>query len=305
MKKKISIWLEAARLRTLPLSIAGIIVGNGLAFVGGNFSPLLFFFALLTTISFQVLSNFANDYGDGVKGTDNAQRLGPARVLQQGLLTREELKKGMQLCTAFSLLSALTLIWLSFDKTQLYAALLFLALGIVSIVSAIKYTVGDSAYGYYALGDLFVFIFFGGVSVLGSFYLQAQFLTLELLLPAISIGVFSTAILNLNNLRDMENDLTSNKITLPILLGLVKGKRYHYFLILVGFLSTLSYGYLMGGEYLYFLPLLMIIPFGKHLHRVSNSSGGKAFDPELKVVALSTFAFSILFVTGFIVDALW
>lgn len=305
MKKKISIWLEAARLRTLPLSIAGIIVGNGLAFVGGNFSPLLFFFALLTTISFQVLSNFANDYGDGVKGTDNAQRLGPARVLQQGLLTREELKKGMQLCTAFSLLSALTLIWLSFDKTQLYAALLFLALGIVSIVSAIKYTVGDSAYGYYALGDLFVFIFFGGVSVLGSFYLQAQFLTLELLLPAISIGVFSTAVLNLNNLRDMENDLTSNKITLPILLGLVKGKRYHYFLILVGFLSTLSYGYLMGGEYLYFLPLLMIIPFGKHLHRVSNSSGGKAFDPELKVVTLSTFAFSILFVTGFIVDALW
>jgi 1,4-dihydroxy-2-naphthoate octaprenyltransferase len=222
MKKKISIWLEAARLRTLPLSIAGIIVGNGLAFVGGNFSPLLFFFALLTTISFQVLSNFANDYGDGVKGTDNAQRLGPARVLQQGLLTREELKKGMQLCTAFSLWSALTLIWLSFDKTQLYAALFFLALGIVSIVSAIKYTVGDSAYGYYALGDLFVFIFFGGVSVLGSFYLQAQFLTLELLLPAISIGVFSTAVLNLNNLRDMENDLTSNKITLPILLGLVK-----------------------------------------------------------------------------------
>ena len=305
MKKKISIWLEAARLRTLPLSIAGIIVGNGLAFLGGNFSPLLFFFALLTTISFQVLSNFANDYGDGVKGTDNAQRLGPARVLQQGLLTREELKKGMQLCTAFSLWSVLILIWLSFDKTQLYAALFFLALGIVSIVSAIKYTVGDSAYGYYALGDLFVFIFFGGVSVLGSFYLQTQFLTLELLLPAISIGVFSTAVLNLNNLRDMENDLTSNKITLPILLGLVKGKRYHYFLILVGFLSTLSYGYLMGGEYLYFLPLLMIIPFGKHLYRVSNSSGGKAFDPELKVVALSTFSFSILFVTGFIVDALW
>lgn len=297
--------MEAARLRTLPLSIAGIIVGNGLAFVGGNFSPLLFFFALLTTISFQVLSNFANDYGDGVKGTDNAQRLGPARVLQQGLLTREELKKGMQLCTAFSLWSVLILIWLSFDKTQLYAALFFLALGIVSIVSAIKYTVGDSAYGYYALGDLFVFIFFGGVSVLGSFYLQTQFLTLELLLPAISIGVFSTAVLNLNNLRDMENDLTSNKITLPILLGLVKGKRYHYFLILVGFLSTLSYGYLMGGEYLYFLPLLMIIPFGKHLYRVSNSSGGKAFDPELKVVALSTFSFSILFVTGFIVDALW
>lgn len=305
MKKKISIWLEAARLRTLPLSIAGIIVGNGLAFVGGDFSPLLFFFALLTTISFQVLSNFANDYGDGVKGTDNAHRLGPARVLQQGLLTREELKKGMQLCTAFSLWSALTLIWLSFDKTQLYAGLFFLALGIVSIVSAIKYTVGDSAYGYYALGDLFVFIFFGGVSVLGSFYLQTQFLTLELLLPAISIGVFSTAVLNLNNLRDMENDLTSNKITLPILLGLVKGKRYHYFLIHVGFLSTLSYGYLMGGEYLYFLPLLMIIPFGKHLYRVSNYSGGKAFDPELKIVALSTFVFSILFVTGFIVDALW
>jgi len=305
MKNKSAIWLEAARLRTLPLSIAGIIVGNGLAFARGSFSLLIFFFALLTTISFQVLSNFANDYGDGVKGTDNAKRLGPARVLQQGLLTREELKKGMQLCALFSLFSALFLIWLSFDSTQVYAALFFVVLGVISIVSAIKYTVGESAYGYYALGDLFVFVFFGGVSVLGSFYLQTQLFTPELLLPAISIGVFSTAVLNLNNLRDMENDLVSNKITLPILLGKVKGKKYHYSLIFIGFFSTLLFAYLEGGEYLYFLPLVMIIPFGKHLMRVSNSSGGKALDPELKVVALSTFAFSILFVTGFILDALW
>ncbi|MCH1517384.1 MAG: 1,4-dihydroxy-2-naphthoate octaprenyltransferase [Polaribacter sp.] len=305
MKNKVSIWIEAARLRTLPLSIAGIIVGNGMAFVKGNFSILIFVFSLLTTILFQVLSNFANDYGDGVKGTDNAARIGPARVIQQGLLTPAELKRGMQWCTLFSLISALVLIGLSFDTSELYAALFFIILGIVSIVAAIKYTVGDSAYGYYALGDVFVFVFFGGLSVLGSFYLQTKFFYLELLLPAISIGLFSTAVLNLNNLRDMENDLVSNKITLPILLGQKNGKRYHYFLIVVGLLCTLFYAYFEGAAWVFFLPLVMIVPFGKHLKRVHVSSGGASFDPELKVVALSTFAFSILLVTAFIIDLLW
>ncbi len=197
------------------------------------------------------------------------------------------------------------MIYLSFDISQLYTALFFVGLGIVSVVAAIKYTVGDSAYGYYALGDLFVFIFFGGVSVLGSYYLQTHFFDVELLLPAISIGLFSTAVLNLNNLRDMENDLASNKITLPILLGSANGKRYHYFLVLFGLFCTLTFVYLKGAQYIYFLPFLMSIPFGKHLIRVYNAPGGSSFDPELKVVALSTFAFSILLVSGFIIDLLW
>ena len=154
-----AIWLEAARLRTLPLSVSGIIMGNGLAYVEGSFSWLIFILCLLTTIAFQVLSNFANDYGDGLKGTDNDQRVGPQRVFQQGLLSREELKRGIQVTVVVSLLFAFFLIDMAFDFTQWLNAILFVLLGIASVVAAIKYTVGKNAYGYFALGDLFVFFF--------------------------------------------------------------------------------------------------------------------------------------------------
>ena len=195
MMQKISVWLAAARLRTLPLSVSGILVGNGLAWLEGSFSWSVFILALLTTIAFQVLSNFANDYGDGIKGTDNDQRLGPKRVLQQGLLTRAALKRGIQLTAVISMLFALTLIYLAFGSADWGQALFFIALGVASIIAAIKYTVGDSAYGYYALGDVFVFLFFGGVSVLGSYYLQTKTFDVVLILPAATIGLLSTCLL--------------------------------------------------------------------------------------------------------------
>ena len=297
---KIKIWLEAARLRTLPLSLAGIIFGNGLAYAIGEFSWLIFIFCLLTTTAFQVLSNFANDYGDGVKGTDNDQRLGPQRVLQQGLLSREELKRGIQVNVFLSLLFALVLIALSFDQSQWGNALFFLLLGIASIIAAIKYTVGSNAYGYRAMGDLFVFLFFGGVSVLGSHYLQTKTFDLTLLLPATAIGCLSVAVLNLNNLRDMENDRYSNKITLPILLGFEGGKRYHYFLFFIALLTSLGFVLLQPFSLAHFLFLLLLLPLGKHLQRVNQSEGGSSLDPELKAVALSTFFFALLFVLGFL-----
>lgn len=302
--QQLSVWLAAARLRTLPLSVSGIILGNGMAWLDGDFSWGIFLLALLTTISFQVLSNFANDYGDGVKGTDNDKRLGPKRVLQQGLLSRSALKRGIQVTAGISLLLTLILIGSTFDSSQWGKALFFIALGIASIVAAIKYTVGDSAYGYYALGDLFVFLFFGGVSVLGSYYLQTQLFSIDLILPAASIGLFSTAVLNLNNLRDMENDKASKKWTIPLLLGFDRGRVYHAILILGGFLLTGLYAYKSGIGLLAYLSLVLFLPLGKHLHRVKRSAGGKSLDPELKVVALSTFFFSLLFVIGFYLDQL-
>ena len=163
---KTAIWLEAARLRTLPLSVSGIIIGNGLAFLAGNFSWLIFLFCLLTTIAFQVLSNFANDYGDGVKGTDNDARLGPQRVLQQGLLSRAQLKRGIQINVVISLLLALTLIVLAFDQNQWMLALLFLLLGIASVVAAIKYTVGKMP-TVIVPWVIYLFFFFGCLSVMG------------------------------------------------------------------------------------------------------------------------------------------
>ena len=300
---KTKIWLEAARLRTLPLSVAGIIVGNGLAYRTGEFSWLIFLFCLLTTIAFQVLSNFANDYGDGVKGTDNDQRLGPQRVLQQGLLSRQALKRGIQVNVAVSLLFALVLIALSFDQSQWGNALFFFFLGIASIVAAIKYTVGSNAYGYRAMGDLFVFLFFGGVSVMGSHYLQTKAFDFSLLLPATAIGCLSVAVLNLNNLRDMENDRHSNKVTLPILLGFDGGKRYHYVLFVTALLTSLGFVFLQPFSLFHFLFLLLLLPLGKHLQRVCQSAGGSALDPELKVVALSTFFFALLFVLGFLLSS--
>lgn len=295
----ISVWFAAARLRTLPLSVSGILVGNGVAWLEGSFSWSLFILALLTTIAFQVLSNFANDYGDGVKGTDNDQRLGPKRVLQQGLLTKAALKKGIQITAGVSLLFALSLIYLAFGSEDWGKALFFITLGLASIIAAIKYTIGDSAYGYYALGDLFVFLFFGGVSVLGSYYLQTQLLPLTLILPAASIGLFSTAVLNLNNLRDMDNDRASNKLTVPLLLGYDKGRIYHSFLVITAFVLSSIYAFLNAESVFSYLFLLLFLPLGNHLIRVSKSKGGKSLDPELKVVAVSTFFFAIVFILGF------
>ena len=299
---KISIWLAAARLRTLPLSLAGIFVGNGLAYLAGSFSGLIFFLSVLTTIAFQVLSNLANDYGDGVKGTDNELRIGPSRVLQQGLMSRKEMKKGIIICTLLSFLLTVSLIMVSFSINELPIALFFLLLGIMAIISAIKYTVGSSAYGYFALGDFFVFVFFGLVSVLGSYFLQSQTVVFELLFPAIAMGLLSTAVLNLNNMRDVENDRNSNKITLPILMGVKRSKVYHSLLVIIPFLTTGYYVFINEiGAYGY-LFLLFIFPLGKHLQRVWYYQQPRMLDPELKKVALTTFFFSIVLVGGILIS---
>ncbi len=296
MNSKTKIWFKAARLRTLPLSLSGIIVGSSLAYDADKFSWLVFVFALATTIAFQVLSNFANDYGDGVKGTDNESRIGPPRVLQQGFLTRKELKKGIQICTAVALIMALSLIILAFGISELKYTLIFTLLGIVSIVAAIKYTVGSNAYGYRAMGDLFVFVFFGGVSVLGSFFLQTQTLNITLLLPAAAIGLLSVGVLNLNNMRDIDTDKQANKITMAILLGAKNSKIYHAFLLFAGVLSAVFFVKLKTQpSYLF---MIAVLPIMYHLKRVLGYEDPKDFDPELKRLALCTFLFAILFSLG-------
>nr|MCE2686921.1 1,4-dihydroxy-2-naphthoate octaprenyltransferase [Cryomorphaceae bacterium] len=230
----IKAWLHAARLRTLPLSLSGIIVGTGLAAVLGAFDGLIFGFALLTTIGFQVLSNFANDLGDSQKGTDNAQRVGPARAIQSGQLSAAQMKVGMWVVGGFSLLSALYLIKLSVPNLSANAIYFYIVLAVACIAAAITYTVGKNAYGYRGLGDIMVFIFFGLVSVIGVFMLFGEAFEWIVLFPAISIGLWSTAVLNLNNLRDIHNDAQMQKRTMVVKLGYERGKLYHVFLISVG-----------------------------------------------------------------------
>lgn len=301
---KLAIWITAARLRTLPLSLAGIILGNGIAYSHGEFSVQIFILSLLTTMAFQVLSNLANDYGDGIKGTDNEQRLGPSRVLQQGLLSPTEMKKGIIYVSIISLIFTILLITVSFSINDLPIALFFLLLGIAAIISAIKYTVGNSAYGYFALGDLFVFIFFGGVSVLGAHYLQSQSIDNSLVFLAVAIGLLSTAVLNLNNMRDVDNDRNSNKITIPILLGTVRSRYYHSFLVLFPFIMAGYYTLANEIGFYGYLYLIFLVPLGIHLKKVWLCQNPKLLDPELKKVALITFFFSMLYVGGIILSQL-
>ena len=209
-------WIEAARVRTLPLSVSGIIVGSFYAMSQGMFNWNIVIFALLTTLGLQILSNFANDYGDGVKGTDNDDRVGPKRAIQSGVITPAEMKRAMVITSLITLLFAVLLIYFAFKEKYLIFSLVFLVLGILAIASAIRYTVGKGAYGYRGYGDVFVFVFFGMVSTFGVYFMFSKSLDLLLLLPATSIGFLSVGVLNLYNMRDEESDRKAGKNTIVV-----------------------------------------------------------------------------------------
>ena len=243
-------WIEAARLRTLPLSVSGIIVGSmyALAYPTDNvltptevFNWQLFGFALLTTLGLQILSNFANDYGDGIKGTDNEHRVGPKRAIQSGVISAPAMKRAIVITSILTFVSATLLIYFAFGVDYIWYSLIFLVLGILAIISAIRYTVGNTAYGYSGYGDLFVFIFFGLVSTLGVNFLYSKQLDWILVLPAVAIGFLSVGVLNLNNMRDIESDKMSNKNTVVVKIGLAAAKKYHYFLIVSAMVLVLVF----------------------------------------------------------------
>ena len=294
MKNNLQIWVQAARLRTLPLSVSGIIMGNALALSHNDFSFIIFLLSILTAIAFQIVSNFANDYGDGIKGTDNEQRIGPKRVLQQGLLTSKNLKRGILVSVLVSIILSIALIYESLGVDKLLFSVLFILLAIGAVAAAIKYTVGTNPYGYSGLGDLFVFIFFGWVSVIGSYFLQINSIDLSIVLFSTSVGLLSVAVLNLNNMRDIENDLNSSKITLAVRLGGYKAKVYHFFLISI---AIILFFIGIGEQPLLIKTIytLVFVPLFLHLYRVFNVKEPKQFDPELKKLALTIFFISIVF----------
>lgn len=293
--KTLKAWISAARLRTLPLSVAGIITAAAAAVELNMFSLDIFLLALATTLGLQILSNFANDYGDGVKGTDNHERVGPMRAMQSGALTASNLKTGIAVTSVITLLLAGLLIYVSFEGQNIFHSTIFLVLGVAAIVAAITYTVGRYAYGYRALGDLFVFLFFGLLSVLGGYFLFIKELNNWILLPAVVVGLLSTAVLNVNNMRDRLADARANKTTLAVLLGGEKIKKYHYFLVVGAAISALVYFVLKQSQWYEYLPMLAFVPLFIHLKKVKEIDSPPLLDPELKKVALSTFLFSVLF----------
>ena len=288
------------RLRTLPLSVSGIILGSCFAYYNGHFNWWVLVLAILTTMSLQVLSNLANDYGDGVKGTDNEERVGPERAIQSGEITPDEMMEAIKFNIIVVIILTLALIWAAFGSANFLFVLLFIILGGLSVCAALNYTMGDSPYGYRALGDVFVFIFFGLISTIGSYVLYMHTIDHVVILPAIVLGLLSVGVLNLNNMRDINSDSNAGKITLAVKLGLDRAKRYHYFLIIGAMSITVIFSILYYVEPYNFLYVLAFIPLVIHVKKIKEAKLPNDFDSQLKVLALSTFLFALLLGIGYI-----
>ncbi|MGC1473124.1 MAG: 1,4-dihydroxy-2-naphthoate octaprenyltransferase [Psychroserpens sp.] len=300
MFKKTKPWLSAFRLRTLPLSVSGIIIGSCFAHYNGKFDGYIMLFAILLTIALQVLSNIANDYGDGIKGTDNDDRIGPARAIQSGTITPEEMYDGIKMNVLVVIVLTVSLIFVSFGSKYLFYALLFFLLSGLSVFAAINYTVGSSPYGYRGLGDVFVFIFFGLLSVIGSYFLYTKQLDHHIVLPAVALGFLSMGVLNLNNMRDINSDALAGKETLAVKLGRRKAKIYHITLITLAIIVSFVFSILYYSRPTIFLFYIAYIPMLIHIIKVYKTVEPRNYDPQLKVLALSTFLFAVLLGVGYI-----
>lgn len=297
--QKTKSFVGAMRLRTLPLSLSGIIAGSGVAYHNGFWDATIFALALSTTVLFQILSNFANDLGDSVKGTDNSNRIGPTRSVQSGVISKSEMKFAVILTAILSLASAGALIYVGAQGMTMEIVWFYIGLAILCIIAAITYTVGKKAYGYHGMGDIMVFIFFGLVSVLGVYSLFAKSFLIENVSLAIFIGLMSAAVLNLNNMRDYKNDADSGKNTIVVKMGPNNAKFYHALLVFIGLISLAIFlnSFKKPELFLCLAPALILL---FHLRKVMRTTQAKDFDPELKKVALTTFAVSIFVFVGLI-----
>ena len=290
-------WIKAFRLRTLPLSLSCIITGTSLAAFDGAFDWAIFSLTLATTICLQILSNLANDYGDGIKGTDNS-RIGEVRMLASGKISAKQFKRAIILFAFLCLGLGLGLLFYSFNFANSF--FFFLIMGLLSIWAAIKYTVGESAYGYKGFGDIFVFLFFGILGTLGSYFLYTKNLNFEIILPASGIGLLATGVLNLNNMRDIFEDEKHGKRTVPVRMGLNKARSYHTILLISAILCFSSYILLFGTSstlYIVFIPVFLVfIQIVKAVKIKSNIE----FDALLKPLAINTFIISIFFGISYI-----
>ncbi|HNE50085.1 MAG: 1,4-dihydroxy-2-naphthoate polyprenyltransferase [Chitinophagales bacterium] len=294
----VSAWLTAFRLNTLPLSISTIIMGSFLAAYQHQFNGVVTTVAMITTLFLQILSNLANDYGDAESGVDNHDRLGPKRGLQAGTISKKNMKKAIVIFILLSLISGIYLVIEGTKGVQLSYSLLLFLVGVGAIIAALKYTMGKNPYGYSGFGDLFVFIFFGLVGVLGTYFLHTHQLPVKEFLPAISMGCFSTGVLNLNNLRDRVNDAAFNKRTIVVKLGLQNAKYYHAILLSIGMLSAIIFTVLTPASAWKWLYLIAFIGIIRSIVIVMKNVEPKTLEPELKKLALSTLLFSILFGVG-------
>ncbi len=293
-------WIESLRPRTLPLACASIITGSALAWWQGSFNLTTALLALLTTVLLQILSNLANDYGDAVKGSDTPARIGPLRGMQKGAITQQQMRMAMALAVALSMLSGIMLLIRS-CKT-LSDMLGFLLLGALAIVAAIAYTVGRKPYGYLGLGDVSVMIFFGWLGVIGSWYLQTHQLNLLPLLPATGCGLMATAVLNANNMRDIENDRQNGKYTLAVRLGPRRARHYHV-LLLTGAIVCFALFTLLNNPHPFGWLFLLAVPLlWRQARYVQQEFSAMAMRPLLVRTVKTALLINVLFAVGLLLS---
>jgi 1,4-dihydroxy-2-naphthoate octaprenyltransferase len=301
-------WIKAARLRTLPLSLSGIIMG---AFIakwrlygeGGTWDWKIFALALVVTLLYQVLSNYANDYGDGVKGTD-AKRASEAeaRAVASGKITAKQMKNAVILFSVLSFVATVALLYVAFIPNYMKEFYIFIGLGVASILAAIGYTVGKKPYGYMGLGDIFVFIFFGLVSVCGSYFLFTKTFSWDMLLPGTAIGMMSMAVLNLNNMRDIESDKLSGKNSFALRIGFKNAMIYEMILLQLPLILILMFlavnGFFQTQNYYVFIVMILMLPLMKLRRQIMAVKNPRELDPFLKQVGIMTFVMALLTAFG-------
>lgn len=301
-------WIHAARLRTLPLSMSGIIMGSFIARWrilenGGTWDWKIFAMAILVTLLYQILSNFANDYGDGIKGTDQL-RVNEAeqRAVASGKITAAQMRNAVILFSILSLIATVALLYLAFFPNHIQEFWVFVGLGIACILAAIGYTVGKKPYGYMGLGDIFVFIFFGLVSVCGSYFLFTKTFDWDILIPATAVGMLSTAVLNLNNMRDIESDALSGKKTLALRLGFKLAMVYEIILLMLPLILILVFlgvnGFIKDGKYYPFIVMILVFPMTALRRKIMAVNEPKELDPFLKQVGILTLMMAALLAFG-------
>ncbi len=295
---KLKIWIAAFRLRTLPVALASIGLGSFLAVKYKAFSFTVFSLLILTSLLLQILSNLANEYGDSIHGADNSNRKGPKRTVQLGLISKQQIRIAITIAAIASFASGIFLLYISLQNIMLIS--LFVGLGLLSIAGAILYTSGKKPYGYMGLGDLAVLVFFGWLGVGGSFFLYAQTWNWDILLPASSLGLLAVAVLNVNNIRDIESDKEAGKKSIPVMIGKKNAVAYHHSLLIISLLLAISYTVLHFSSW-YQFSFLIILPVLIRSMVGVRKEDPKDIDPLLKEMAISNLLFTLSFGIGLII----
>ena len=291
-------WIEAARPRTLPLAIASILLGNFLAYAAGKFSFLTASLAIITTLFLQILSNFANDLGDSKNGVDNKNRKVALRAVQTGKISPSEMKNAVIIAASLSFISGISLLYFALQYAKPQTIITFVVLGLLAIVAAIAYTVGKRPYGYMGLGDISVFLFFGWVGTFGTYYLQTEILNYYILIPASGCGFLSVAVLNLNNLRDLENDRKTGKLSIPVRIGKLNGFYYQKTIMLLGICTFIIYLMYQGKPIQLSQNIIIMAgwyPLVQIIKQLNSKMTPAQIDPYLKKTALSTLFMIVIF----------